>query len=183
MKRLNIFSFIALCMLLSTWHISVTAAETVSDVRVLIDVSGSMKKNDPKNLRAPALRLITRLLPNKSVSGTWIFGEHVNMVVPHDVVDKSWKQKAQQQSNKIHSLGLFTDIEQVLKEATQDVSNDATYKRSIILLSDGLVDISKDKVYSDESRQRILDDILPVLKDLNIAVHTIALSKMLIMNY
>ncbi|RLA17269.1 MAG: hypothetical protein DRQ56_09430, partial [Gammaproteobacteria bacterium] len=33
------------------------------DVRVLIDVSGSMKQNDPRNLRIPALKLLVNLLP------------------------------------------------------------------------------------------------------------------------
>ena len=40
-----------------------SATEPVNDVRVMIDISGSMKHNDPHNLRAPALRLLTGLLP------------------------------------------------------------------------------------------------------------------------
>ena len=44
------------------------------DVRLLIDISGSMKQSDPENLRAPALDLIVRLLPEGSRAGVWIFG-------------------------------------------------------------------------------------------------------------
>src|SRR6187402_3821518 len=40
-----------------------------SDVRVLIDISGSMKQTDPQNLRKPAVDLIARLLPDKSRAG------------------------------------------------------------------------------------------------------------------
>ena len=59
------------------------AAETPSsDVRVVIDVSGSMKKNDPKNLRAPALRMLVGLMPDDANSGVWTFAKMVNMLVP-----------------------------------------------------------------------------------------------------
>ena len=32
------------------------------DIRVLVDVSGSMKTTDPQNLRIPALKLLAELL-------------------------------------------------------------------------------------------------------------------------
>jgi len=31
------------------------------DVRIIVDVSGSMKQSDPQNLRRPAVRLLARL--------------------------------------------------------------------------------------------------------------------------
>ena len=34
-----------------------------TDIRVLIDISGSMKQTDPNNLRAPALKILTGLIP------------------------------------------------------------------------------------------------------------------------
>lgn len=158
-------------------QISAASTETVSDIRVLIDVSGSMKHNDPNNLRAPALRLIVGLMPDNVVAGAWTFGEHVNVVVPHRKVNESWKLKAQQQSKKIHSRSLFTDMEQVLNKATADQqSNDTKVQRNVILLSDGLVDISSNPELNRQSRQRILDNIIPRLKQANVAIHTIALS-------
>lgn len=77
---------------------------------------------------------------------------------------------------KIHSLSLFTDIEQVLNKASNNLKDNKKYNKNIILLSDGLGDISADKTLNEQSRQRILDDIIPRLKQANIAVHTIALS-------
>ncbi|PHS22471.1 MAG: hypothetical protein COA83_11705 [Methylophaga sp.] len=172
-----IVPFISSVFLLFPCQIFAAATEPVSDIRVLIDVSGSMKQNDPNNLRAPALRLIVGLMPENVVAGAWTFGEHVNVVVPHRRVNDSWKLKAQQQSKKIHSRSLFTDMEQVLNKATADQQNDNTkIQRNIILLSDGLVDISSDSEFTKQSRQRILDDVIPRLKQANIAIHTIALS-------
>ena len=58
-----------LCGCLLILSISVGAAEPITDLRVLVDVSGSMKQNDPAYLRQPALRLLTNLLPKKSQAG------------------------------------------------------------------------------------------------------------------
>ncbi|MBL1321069.1 MAG: VWA domain-containing protein [Methylophaga sp.] len=172
-----IVPFISSIFLLFSCQISAAETDTVSDIRVLIDVSGSMKQNDPNNLRAPALRLIVGLMPENVVAGAWTFGEHVNVVVPHRKVNESWKLKAQQQSNKIHSRSLFTDMEQVLNKTTADQQNDNTkIQRNVILLSDGLVDISSDSELNQQSRQRILDELIPRLKQANIAIHSIALS-------
>ena len=151
--------------------------EPVSDVRVIIDVSGSMKKNDPNNLRSPALRMVVGLLPEGEQSGVWTFAKYVNMLVPLRKVNDAWRMEAEKQSEKIHSYGLFTDIEQALNTATANQKTaDPRYRRSVILLSDGLVDVSADEQVSKKSRQRILDKLVLRLKKANVAVHTIALA-------
>jgi len=148
-----------------------------SDVRILIDVSGSMKKNDPNNLRSPALRLVVGLLPEDSKAGVWTFAKYVNMLVPISETNEAWKIEAERQSNKIHSYGLFTNIEQALNKATASHKTpDTNVRRSVILLSDGLVDVAAGEEISKKSRQRILDNIVPRLKKMGVAVHTIALS-------
>ncbi len=55
--------------------VTVQAAEPLPDVRLLIDVSGSMRQSDPNNLREPALELMLRLLPEGSRAGVWTFGQ------------------------------------------------------------------------------------------------------------
>ena len=151
--------------------------EQVSDVRILIDVSGSMKTNDPNNLRAPALRLVVGLLPDESKAGVWTFAKYVNMLVPIREVNDDWRIEAERHSNQIHSYGLFTNIEQVLNKATASHKiADPSVRRSVILLSDGLVDVEAGDEISKKSRQRILDQIVPRLKKAQVAVHTIALS-------
>ena len=156
-----------------------TSTEPVSDVRILIDVSGSMKNNDPSNLRSPALRLIVGLLPEDAKSGVWTFAKYVNMLVPFRDVNDAWRLEAERQSKQVHSYGLFTNIEQALNKATANQKgDDPKYRRSVILLSDGLVDVSTNVDTNKLSRQRILDDIVPRLKKANVAVHTVALSDM-----
>lgn len=171
------FALILLLLALLPVRQTFAADEPVSDVRVLIDVSGSMKKNDPQNLRAPAMRMLVGLMPEQSHAGVWTFAKMVNMLVPWKPVNDDWRQNAIDKSKGIHSLGLFTNIEQVLQKATANQkAPDPKFRRSMILLSDGFVDIEPNKAASQASRQRILDEIVPRLKKLNITVHTIALS-------
>ncbi len=149
-----------------------------SDVRVLIDISGSMKKNDPKNLRIPALKIITNLMPKGSESGVWAFGKFVNMLVPIKEVDEKWQSDANKAADKISSAGLFTNIGDAMAKSSWDWTRpDPSEKRSMILLTDGMVDVSKDPKVNEQERQRILNTILPKLKNAGVTIHTIALSQ------
>ncbi len=148
-----------------------------ADVRVIIDISGSMKKTDPQNLRKPAVDLIVRLLPDKSKAGIWTFGQSVNMLVPHRVVDQAWRTDASQKANRINSIAMFTNIGAALEKATDDYAEPARdYQRNVILLTDGVVDINKEAVVNFNERKRILTELLPRLKDSDYRIHTIALS-------
>lgn len=156
-----------------------SAEKSVNDVRVLIDISGSMKQNDPTNLRQPALNLFVSLLPSETHSGVWTFGQWVNMLVPHGPVTKSWKQNAKNSVKKINSAGLYTNIEDVIRKSTWDWTNKSSTlnsEKSLILLTDGLVDISKDNKTNSASRQRILQELLPQLQEAGVKIHAIALS-------
>ena len=162
-----------LLLVVSAW----SHAEAVPDVRVLIDISGSMKQNDPKNLRASGLRLLVGLLPDGTRSGVWTFGQYVNMQVKLGEVDKVWKDRAMIEAGKISSSGLLTNIEAAVQKATPDWTKpDPAYKRHLILLTDGMVDLGKDQQLNEASRQRLLQEILPRLEAADVEIHTIALS-------
>jgi len=154
------------------------AAGATPEVRVLIDVSGSMKKTDPKNLRQPALRLLVGVLPKDSRAGVWNFAQSASMQVKPGKVTDKWRTLARQRASRIHSRGLYTNIEAALKASTADWKKpDYRTKRNLILLTDGVVDISKDPRKNAASRARILKTILPKLKQAGVKIHTIALSK------
>lgn len=179
-KSLAILFGICLCCLTVSANgaSSANSKNKKSDVRLLIDISGSMKKNDPNNLRIPALQLVTNLLPKGSDAGVWAFGRYVNMMVPLAQVDANWQRKATKTAKKINSLGLYTNIGSVLEKASYGWSKpDLREKRSFILLTDGMVDISKDASVNARERAKILDKILPKLKKAGVAIHTIALSQ------
>jgi uncharacterized protein (TIGR03503 family) len=155
-----------------------SAADNNNDIRVIIDVSGSMKKTDPLNLRVPAMKMLNGLIPDGSYAGVWSFGRYVDMTVKWGKVDKDWRKQADIGASKIHSNGLFTNIESALDRATLGWETvDSKVKRSIILLTDGRVDISKDKEKNKASRNAILTKSIQALKKKGVKVHAIALSK------
>lgn len=161
---------------LCLFSLPLSAAEKV-DVRAVIDVSGSMKENDPQNLRAPGMRMLSEMIPEDSHAGIWTFARYVNMLVKWQAINNRWRQQVHEKSDDIHSHGLFTDIEAALATATDNVDATANFdRRSVILLSDGLIDISDTQQVNLDSRQRIVDEILPRLKKHDVTVHTIALS-------
>lgn len=148
-----------------------------SDVRVLIDISGSMHQNDPKNLRRPALRMLSGLLQPGTRAGVWTFARWVNNLVPVGEVDQAWKKRTQSLSKQISSPGQFTNIEEVLDQASRDWEGKPTqFARHLVLLTDGMVDVSKKAGENERSRERILDELLPRMKAAGVKVHTIALS-------
>jgi len=154
-----------------------TKSKPASDVRVLVDMSGSMKLNDPDNLRIPAVQLMSNLLPPDSQAGIWTFGEYVNMLVPLGPVDNQWKKNAIESAKKINSLGMFTNIGGAMEHASYGWKKaDLSIKRSLILLTDGVVDVSKDATKNAAARRKVLRELLPIYKEAGITIHTIALS-------
>lgn len=148
-----------------------------SDVRVLIDISGSMKKNDPQNLRRPALRMLVGLMQPGTQASVWTFAKWSNRLVHQSDVNDAWKKKAIALSHKISSPGQFTDVEEILKQASKDWKKpSSTHHRHLVLLTDGMVDVSKVAGESEASRQRIIDKLLPQLKQTGAKIHAIALS-------
>ncbi len=182
MKQKILFIIIFFSTLCFSIQQSAYAEEKVSlkpvDLRVLIDVSGSMKKNDPSNLRVPAIKLLVNLIPTDSRAGVWLFSEQTKELIPLNKVDEKWRKKGMQKSNAMHSNGRYTNI----KEAILHVSDDwlhkpeGEYQRVIILLTDGYVDVSQDQNENEMSRLSIIGEVLPDLVKNNITVYTIALS-------
>ena len=166
------------CALWSLLQVSAPRAEEqLPDVRLLIDVSGSMRQSDPQNLREPALDLMVRLLPDGSRAGVWVFGQWVNMVVAHGEVNEQWRQQAHAAVDEISNFGLLTNIPDALEMATFDVERlGHRYRTSIILLTDGKVEVSGNAADNRRAARDLLQKVAPELRDRGVTVHTIALS-------
>ena len=151
------------------------------DVRIIIDISGSMRQTDPNNLRIPALNLLLELMPEGAQGGIWTFGRYVNNLVPVAKVDEQWREQAKQSAIKITSLGLKTNLTGALNDAAWGLKADSGFQQSIILLTDGKVDMAEnndpesEKVNSLE-RQKLMAKVLQKYRDAGANVHTLALS-------
>jgi uncharacterized protein (TIGR03503 family) len=152
--------------------------ELAPDVRVIVDISGSMKQNDPNNLRRPAVELLLQLFPDQSKAGVWTFGQWVNMLIKHQAVDDNWRKMSLPLVDKINSVALHTNIPEALEKATHDLDKlDRNFKTHLILLTDGMVDVSKDPAENNAARKQVLSEILPRLKEAGVTIHAVALSK------
>lgn len=170
-------------LLLTLVSCSMVAADTPGnislkpDLRLLIDVSGSMKDSDPDNLRASAVELILRLLPEGSRAGLWTFGESVEALAPHGLVDHGWRDQAIAAVTGIEDSGQRRNIPEALAAASYDLASlDPDFRASIVLLTDGKVDVSDSPMANAAAARRVLDTTAPALGQSGIHVHTIALS-------
>jgi hypothetical protein len=169
---------VALLLALVGAQAALAADVADTEVRVLIDASGSMKSNDPANLRAPSLRLLARLLPDGMQAGVWQFGDDISELVPTGTVDDAWRRKAVERASKVGSRDLFTDVEAAVLTATADWARPRKgVRREIIILTDGIIDVADGKAESAASRKRLLGSQLAQLRRAGVTVNTIALSK------
>jgi len=147
------------------------------DLRILIDTSGSMHRTDPLNLRVPALRLVVGLLPRGSRAGIFTFDQRVVTVVSPGEVNAAWQEKARRSADRINSKGLFTNIGAGLDQALIGWEGPAgTSQRKVMLMTDGMVDISKDPAVNAAARERVLSQTLPRVHAAGASIYTIALS-------
>lgn len=177
-NKFSVFLLTASVFLGSLYHeVWAEEAKVDTEIAVLIDVSGSMKQNDPQNLRVPALKLLLSVLPESVRASLWLFAENTTPLMPLAPVDAAWKEQALQSLHRINSKGLFTNIEAALLAATQAWNTkQPNITRNVLLLTDGMIDVAKDKNLSVASKTRVLQDLLPQLQQAGVHVQTIALS-------
>ncbi len=153
-----------------------TSTANPSDVRVLVDVSGSMKKADPQAVRGPATALLAALLPDQSQGGIWLFGSDVRELVPYGPVDARWDALGQPIEASIGSTDRFTHMESALRTGITAGEQNSAGACHVILITDGIVDVQGGQEASSASRDRILKTVLPDAVDKGCRIHTIALS-------
>ena len=148
-----------------------------TDIRVLIDISGSMKQTDPNNLRAPALKILTGLIPAGVQAGVWQFAEDIQPLVPYGRVDTEWANQAYQAADRIGATGHYTDIGAALQMVAADFSTlSSAANVHVILLTDGMVDIADDAVANLRARRQLLQQVTTQYVQAGVQVHAIGLS-------
>ncbi|MHB0776413.1 VWA domain-containing protein [Halomonas sp. WWR20] len=171
-------ALVALLLLISCMPLSWAQDVKAPDVRMVIDVSGSMKVNDPANLRAGALELAVSLLPPEARGGLWLFGTQVRNPLPSRQVNDDWRERLLSLTSQLSDYQQFTDIEAAIRQAAAAPPTDE--ERHLIVLSDGMVDLPArggNKAARDEaSRNALLEELAPRLAEQDVVIHPIALS-------
>ena len=151
------------------------------DVRIVVDISGSMKQTDPNDLRIPALNLLLELMPEGAQAGIWTFGRYVNNLVPVAKVDDVWRSQAKKSALKISSFGLQTNLSGALNDAAWGLSAESGFQQSIILLTDGKIDMAEAGAANAEQintqeRKKLMSQVLGKYRVAGANIHTLALS-------
>ncbi|MFG6175826.1 VWA domain-containing protein [Halomonas sp. THAF12] len=147
------------------------------DVRVVVDVSGSMKAHDPDRLAASAMGLLVSLLPEGASAGVWTFGERIDNPLPLGRVESAWRERALGLPPALRDYQQYTDIEAALRRASEAEANGG---RHLILMTDGVIDLPPARgakpAIDRDSRRRLMEELAPTLADQGVAVHAIAFS-------
>lgn len=153
------------------------AVEEPPEVRVIIDVSGSMRVNDPEHLSASALELLVSLLPEGTVAGVWTFGERVSNPLSPGEVNADWRSRVKELGPALEGVQPYTDIETAVRRAA---APDADGWRHLVLLTDGVIDLPPSRgpkpSVDAASRRELLDELAPNLAARGVVVHAIAFS-------
>ncbi len=157
---------------------AVAAEEVINDVFLVLDNSGSMKKNDPKFLVGSAVREFISLQSENTRVGIVIFDQSVSLPVPLTDATFANRELILNSLNDINYKGLFTDspagIERAIYELKTNAREDA--QKSIIFMTDGIVDTG-DANKDLEKAKWLREDLAPDAADNDIKIFAIAFTE------
>ena len=181
LSRKNIFfSIIVILMTYSQVLLAAVsnAPQVNTEVQILIDGSDVMTKNDPQNMRLAILKEIAKLLPNNTVAGAWVFSTTSQAIIPVSKIGEQWVAKTEKLSKELDNQGEYKNLGEALETITVHWVESAKTPRKIILLTDGLINVTKNEKENDEAKAHILNSLLPQFKKNNIKLCIISLSDM-----
>lgn len=158
-KITKITLILTLTLSIILYH-TVVFATVPRDVVIIVDNSGSMKKNDPLSLTKKAVTWFVENLPENTQIEILIFDTDVKLAAPLTLVTQATKRGILSSLKKINYRGRFTNTPAVMERAIYDLKMEGRSKsqKSIILITDGIVDTG-DKA-RDMQRTRWLKDNL-----------------------
>ncbi|MBI5741780.1 MAG: VWA domain-containing protein [Nitrospirae bacterium] len=174
LRGIYIFALLAAVLLLPGTACSGDKAGT--DVVLVMDSSGSMKKTDPLSLRIPAAKMFISLLDKNDRAGIISFSDNASSLSPLLSLDSDGNKNALMLSaEKITSTGLHTNLFEALNKGFEALSaeKNSGRERIIVLMSDGMMDTG----YAGKDRElieRLKTDLSGSLRDQGVKVYAVA---------
>jgi hypothetical protein len=141
-------------------------------IHLLVDISGSMKKTDPENLRAKAINMFVYLVKHKAQMQIQLFAADILSLMDLSPVDEHYQEQFVQKRGQITANGALTDIDLAVTKANTGWGKG---ERVIILLTDGAVDLGAEQITLD-SRNKLSSSTIAALQKEKVKVFTVGFS-------
>ena len=117
-------------------------SDLIKDVVLVLDNSGSMKKNDPQFLTKHAVTEFINNLDESTRASIIIFDQDVRTAVPLTEISSSSRQGLLDSLSQINYKGLYTNSPAAIESAIYDLKNNAREdaRKVIVFMTDGIVD-------------------------------------------
>ncbi len=121
---------------------SAAESDLIKDVVLVLDNSGSMKKNDPQFLTKQAVTEFINNLDESTRASVVIFDQDVRTAVPLTEISSSSRQGLLDSLSQINYKGLYTNSPAAIESAIYDLKNNAREdaRKVIVFMTDGIVD-------------------------------------------
>lgn len=146
---------------------------SLPEIHLLVDISGSMKKTDPQNLRVKAINMFIYLIKQKALMQIQTFATTPQLMMSLKPANQAFQNEYLQKKNQITSNGQWTDIDKAINQANQGWK---LGQKNIILLTDGAVDLGVE-FRTKQSRSKLTESTLLALQQKGVRVFTVGFSK------
>ena len=124
------------------------------DIVMVLDNSGSMKKNDPDFLATRAVSEFISSLDSQTRIAIVIFDQDISLAVPLTPLSFDTRDKVLGSLEQVNYRGLFTDSPAAVERAIYELKNNgrSEAEKSIVFMTDGIVDTGKEEVDLEKSK-------------------------------
>ena len=148
------------------------------DVVMVLDNSGSMKKNDPEFLATKAVSEFISGLDEQTRIAIVIFDQSVSLAVALTDLNFESRDKVLTSLEKVNYKGLYTDTPAAIERAIYELKNNGRVEaqKSIVFMTDGIVDTGNPEVDLEKSKW-LKEDLAADAADESIKVFGIAFTE------
>jgi len=153
MKRYKHVLMFCLTLILTYWGVAFSGP-VKKDIVLMIDNSGSMRRNDPNFLTKKAVTRFVENLSGDIQVAVLIFDHDINMTLPLTIVNQTTKDTILSSTEKIDFKGRFTKIPSAMERAIYELKMNGRddSQKTIIFITDGIVDTGDKTRDADKTR-------------------------------
>ena len=131
------------------------------NIVIVLDNSGSMKKNDPERLTKTVFKNFINKIDSNTKVALVIFDTEITLSMPLTLMDnQDSKMKVEEKIESVNYNGLYTNIPLAIERAIYElkINSSPNSSKSIILLTDGYTDLGN-KQKEEEKQNWLLNNL------------------------